>query len=133
MERHQKFAESLWRTKQSVKPCIFFISFYPFNMFFKLYICFVPACSCACRSIMQRAEEKVLGLILAIRLWGHTSSCFCPILHTAGQLERASSSQLFYLYLLSHHKSAGITDVCLHIWMFMWIPKTEFRLPELHY
>lgn len=77
MERHQKFAESLWRTRQSVKPCIFFISFYPLNMFFKLYICFVPACSCACRSLKQRAEEKVLGLILAIRLWGHASSCFC--------------------------------------------------------
>lgn len=78
MERHQKFAESPWRTRQSVKPCIFFILFYPFNMFFKLYICFVPACSCAHRSIMQRAEGKVLGLILAIRLWGHGSSCFCP-------------------------------------------------------
>lgn len=77
MERHQKFAESLWRTRQSVKPCIFFISFYPCNMFFKLYIWFVPACSCARVSIMQRAEEKVLGLVLAIRLWGHRSSCFC--------------------------------------------------------
>lgn len=125
MERHQTFAESLWQTRQSVKPCVFFISFYPLNMFFKLYICFVPACSCA--------EEKVPGLIPAIRLWGQGSSCFCPCPTYCRPIgESYFQPALLSLPLISPQECWDYSCVPPHLDVYV-DSKTELRLPELHY